>query len=182
MHAVLLSSGEVGYDQVTVGTVCDYYGGFRSQFYSEFSNKADCFLSAYEVEAERLCRRLLSSLEQDCSCKERIEAAIHELIELASSQPAIARALFIEVHVAGGAALDMHREFMQRFAQRIDAACLETADRPLPSLTGEFLVAVVEQAVSSSLAKEDLQELRRAAPELATILSRFCDREDRWES
>lgn len=176
MHAMLLSSAEVGYKQVTVELICERFGGSAQQFHSEFADKADCFAAAYEFAAEPVHARLLACIERDATCGQRVEAAIAELIELASNEPETARALFIEVHVAGKAPLKLHRELMRRLSRAIESLCDPETIASMPSITAEFAVAVVEQAFSTSLAKESLSELEEATPELAAILSQFYGR------
>jgi len=178
MRAMLISSGEIGYHRVSVQTVCDRYGGYRNQFYDEFANKAECFTAAYRVEAERICDRLLLRVKQGGSCRSRLEGAIEELTELASGESALAKALFTEVHVVGGEALEKHREIVQRLALELEAECRPAAAVGSPSLTTEFVIGVVEQAVSTSLARDAQFELQQAAPELAMILSGFYSEQD----
>lgn len=175
---MLFSSGKMGYKQVSPAAVCEGFGGSSRQFFSEFSDEAACFAAAYEFEAERLRRRLAVCIERDGPCKDRAEAAISELIGLAVTEPEIAKALFIEVHVAGGAPLRAHRQLMRRLAQAIENTC-EGTNETKPSITAEFMVGVVEQAFASSLATERVEELEEATPELALVLSRFYDPEAR---
>jgi len=178
MRAMLFSSGELGYKQVSPAAVCERFGGSPSQFFSEFASEADCFAAAYEVEADRLHGLLSSCIERKGPCRERAEAAITELAELAATEPEIAKALFIEVHVAGGAPLMAHRELMRRLARSIEDTCGGGTIGATPSVTAEFMVGAIEQAISSSLARETPEELREATPELAVILSRFYGPED----
>lgn len=173
MRAMLLSSGEIGYRRVSPAAVCERFGGSPQQFFSEFADEADCFAAAYAFEAERLRRRLSSCIEGDEPCTVRTEAAIAELTELAATEPEIAKALFVEVHIAGGEPLRTQRLLLRRLARSIEGSCGEGATGTTPSVTAEFVVGVVEQAFSSSLAKERMEELREATPELAVVLSRF---------
>lgn len=175
MRAMLLSAGEIGYKGVTDRLVCERIGCSPAEFYAEFSGTADCFVAAYEAEAERLRSRLQSCIELQGSCRDRLEAAIEELIALAADQPAVARALFIDVHVAGGEALEVQRRILRRLVRSVEAKGEEMAGASIPSLTGEFIVGVVDQAITSSVARDSLDELREAAPELAVILSTFYD-------
>jgi AcrR family transcriptional regulator len=175
MRAMLLSSGEVGYRSVTVRLVCERFGGSAADFYAEFSGTSDCFVAAYEAEAERVSSRLQSCIELHGPCRHRIEAALRELIALAVDEPAVARALFVEVHVAGGEALDLQRRILRRLVGAVEARGAEAAGPATPALTGEFIVGVVEQAITSSVARDRLDELHEAAPELAMILGRFYD-------
>lgn len=170
MKAMLLCSGELGYRRAAVRDVYESYGGYRSQFYRYFANKEECFAAAYEAESERICNRLLEFASLQEPKIDRIEAALSYLVDFAATEPAMAKAVFIEVHVAGGSALAIHRQVVERLSHAIDSACRETESRHSPPpTTAEFIVGMVEQAVATSLAQDDPDELRAAVPELATI-------------
>lgn len=174
MKAMLLCSGELGYRRVAVRDVYESYGGYRNQFYRYFSNKEECFAAAYAAESERICNRLLGFVEQQEPRGDRIEAALTYLADFAAAEPALAKAVFIEVHVAGGHALGHHRKVVERLSHAIDSACRETESRHSPPpTTAEFIIGIVEQAMATSLAEGKPDELRAAVPELATIFRDF---------
>jgi hypothetical protein len=135
-----------------------------------------CFAAAYEAKAQGLCERLQACLEEEGTCPERIEAALRELSNFATEDPLATKALFVEVHFAGGAALAMRRELMDRIAQTIEDVCDEPAFEGVSPLTTEFVIGVVEQAVVRTVTLETPEKLREIAPELATILSRLWAR------
>lgn len=171
MSAMLQCSGEVGYAQVSVRSVCERYGGSSDQFYREFEDKAECFAAAYDREAERICEQLLSLFDSGGNCTERFEVALGYLTEVAAAEPAVARAIFLEVHVAGGTALEKRREVVERLSRAVDSACRETSSRQNPPpVTAEFIVGIVEQAISGALVRRDQEELHEAVPELAVVL------------
>ncbi len=171
-RSMLLRAGELGYRGVSVQNVCDGYGGYRTQFYRHFADTAECFAIAYEQEIERLCQEMLAIIAAQQSEKSRIEAALNSLAELVATEPELAKALFIEVHVAGGRALAKRQEVVERLSHAIDRACRENESRhSSPPITAEFIVGIVDQAVASALARQTPGELKAAVPELAIILS-----------
>jgi AcrR family transcriptional regulator len=170
MKAMLLCSGELGYRRAAVRDVYESYGGYRSQFYRYFADKEECFAAAYEAESERICSRLLEFAALQEPRIDRIEGALSYLADFAAAEPATAKAIFIEVHVAGGSALANHRKVVERLSRAIDSACRETeSHHSPPPTTAEFIVGMVEQAMATSLAQDDPDELRAAVPEFARI-------------
>ena len=171
MESMLVCCGEVGYRRVAIERVYRHYGGYRKQFYKYFSSKADCFAAAYEAESERVCQRMLSFIETGKGSDSRTESALNDLAALIVEKPAVAKALFLEVHVAGGPSLDKRREVVERLARAIDDACRPSASRRSPPPTsGDFIVGAIEEAVSNSLAKDEPKEFTSVIPELIEIV------------
>lgn len=169
MDSVLEASGEVGYRRVAVETIYRRYGGSRSHFYHHFASKADCFAAAYGRESEALTQRLLSS-EREQS-EDQLREALEHLAAFVAEQPLRARALFVEVHVAGGDVLGKRREVFERLSLALDKAGRETKSRhSAPPLAGEFMINVVDQAVSRALIEGEAEQFSRAVPELTALI------------
>ena len=169
LDAMLVSCGELGYRRVSVERVCRRYGGYRSQFYTHFGSKAECYLAAYELESGRLCE-MLSTVGAD-TCLDRLEIALAGLADFASKHPLKARGLFVEVHVAGGDALGRRQEFFERLSHALDSACRETESRhSAPPITAEFMINAVDQALSSAVVSGRPDEFSAAVPDLAGLI------------
>jgi AcrR family transcriptional regulator len=173
MNSMLLCCGETGYRRVPVEQVYRRYGGSRNQFYRYFESKAECFEAAYTEEAERLCDELISTGRRD-----GWTSALANLGRFVAAEPARAKALFVEVHVAGGGALAKRRETLERLARALESACRHQESRhPPPPMTAEFMICAVEQAVSSALLRDNPGEFAAAVPELVVLVSNIY-RED----
>src|SRR5680860_1490691 len=101
LEAMLLASGELGYEQVAVRHVIERGQSSRASFYKHFEDREDCFAQAYGDAAEWLYRRLVAAAKRQPSWREGLRAALAELLEFCANQPAIARALLVEVHAGG---------------------------------------------------------------------------------
>jgi AcrR family transcriptional regulator len=168
MESMLLCCGETGYRQVAVEQVYRRSGGYRSQFYRYFASKKECFEAAYAEEAERLCGELLSHVGEP----EGLSGALVGLGRYVSDEPARAKAIFVEVHVAGGAALAKRREILERLTRALDSACRHNgSNHPPPPMTAEFMICAVDQAVSSALLRDNPREFASAVPELAGLIA-----------
>ncbi|MGN6816032.1 MAG: TetR/AcrR family transcriptional regulator [Solirubrobacterales bacterium] len=168
MDSMLLCCGETGYRRVAVEQVFRRLGGYRSQFYRYFENKEKCFEAAYAEQVERLCGTLLSHRGEP----EGLSRALTALGRYVSDQPTRAKAMFVEVHVAGGGALAKRREIMERLARALDSACRHNgSSHPPPPMTAEFMICAVEQAVSSALVRGRPDEFAATVPELVELIS-----------
>jgi AcrR family transcriptional regulator len=167
MEAALHVVGELGYRGASVRAVLEYSGGHRKQFYDHFDSLEDCFERAYGAWIERLGLSLLEAAVSTSGWGPGLQAGLIRLFRFVTEQSAIARALFVEVHVAGGAALSMHDEALERLAAALDSvrAEIEPAEAP-PEATGIFVIGGVEACVCEVLAEGDQGRIWDALPEL----------------
>ncbi len=168
MEGVLTSVGELGYRDASVRTILEFSSGHRRQFYEQFESKEDCFEQAYAVWVERLGVSLLeAAVATDGGWRSAVRAALMRLVDFVAARPLIARSLFVEVHVAGGAALAKHEEAVDRLAEALDSVRseLDPEEAP-PAATGVFVVGGIEACVCDVLAAGDPSRIRDALPEL----------------
>jgi AcrR family transcriptional regulator len=167
MEGALHVVGELGYRGASVRAVLEYSGGHRKQFYDHFDSLEDCFEQAYAAWIERLGVSLLEAAVSSSGWGPGVQAGLIRLFRFVTEQPAIARALFVEVHVAGGAALSVHDEALERLAAALDSvrAEIEPAEAP-PEATGIFVIGGVEACVCEVLAEGDQGRIWDALPEL----------------
>jgi AcrR family transcriptional regulator len=167
MEGALHVVGEQGYRGASVRAILEYSGGHRKQFYEHFANLDDCFQQAYATWIERLGVSLLEAAVAVPGWRESVRAGIVRLFRFVSEQPAIARAIFVEVQVAGGAALEEHEEAIERLAQALDSVRGEipAGEEPPPS-AGIFVVGGIEACICDALAAGDPNRIWDALPEL----------------
>ena len=165
LDAMLLATAEVGYEHVAVRHVVGRAGAGRQSFYTYFENKDDCFAQAHEAAIERLYERVIGAAKPQPSWREGLRAGLAELLGFCAEEPQVARALFIEVHAAGGKALEKRNEVMARFAAAIDSARNEaSAQASAPSVTGAFMVGAIETMVTTRLMDGEPEKIRDLLP------------------
>lgn len=153
-EAMLMAVGKFGYRRATVQDVVELSGGSRAQFDRYFVSRAACYQEAYEVESERLCEAILSAGRAQPSWRTGLEAGLTVLAAFAIEQPALARGLLVEIHLAGLPALRKRREVFERLSRAIDSARRETKSRhSLPPLTAMFIVHVIDAAMANVLVR-----------------------------
>ena len=167
MEGVLLAAGELGYRETSVRSILERSGGHRVQFYKDFAGKEDCFAQAYATWIERLCVSLLEAAATAPGWEGGVRAAIARLFELVVARPAIARALLVEVQIAGEPALARHEAAVQRLAATVDGARAEIdpAEAP-PEATGVFVVGGIESCAAEALTAGEPARVWDALPEL----------------
>jgi len=167
MEGVLLASGELGYRETSVRSILEHSGGHRAQFYRHFESKEDCFAQAYATWIERLCISVLEAAATTPGWEGGVRAALIALFRFVTEKPAIARALFVEVQIAGEPALARHEAAVERIAAAIDSAREQIdPDEEPPDATGIFVVGGIESCVCEALTAGDPTRLWEALPEL----------------
>jgi AcrR family transcriptional regulator len=169
--ATLAAAGELGYRQLTVAAVLKRYGGYRLQFYRHFANIAEAYDDAHAHHVARLEREMTSAAARAESWRAGLRAALRELALFGNENPALARGLLVQVHVAGGPALARRQEVLERLSRAVDSARRETRSRHSPPpLTAPLMVSAIEAAVTRAVAKGEPKRFERAIPELEQLV------------
>jgi AcrR family transcriptional regulator len=170
LEAMLLTSGELGYEQVAVRNVIERAQTSRATFYKHFEDREDCFARAYGEAAEWLYRRIDAAARRQPGWREGLRAGLAELLEFCANQPAIAKALFVEVHAAGERAQAQRRDLMERLSHALDGARREIPSRQAPPpITSDFIVGAIDTLLAAKLLDGDGEH----APEMLPGLLHF---------
>jgi AcrR family transcriptional regulator len=148
-RAALALAGEVGYREMTVAALLERGGSNRDSFYRTFGDKLTCYTDAYALASEELFERVLAAGSRGADWPEGMRVALRALVDFVGAEPALARGILAEVHVAGGAALEKRRELLERLSRAIDRARRET-DLPRhssPPITPVFILSGIEATV-----------------------------------
>ncbi|HET6997282.1 MAG TPA: TetR/AcrR family transcriptional regulator [Solirubrobacterales bacterium] len=183
LEAMLLVSGEHGYEQISVQDVVERAGASRATFYKYFDDKEDCFVQAYKGASDWLCRRLIGAAKRQPSWREGLRAGMAELLEFCANQPTMARALLVEPHAAGGAALVEHDRLLERLARAIDGARSEISSRqPPPPVTATFMVGAIETLVRAKLMSDEPETAPEMLPGLLHfVVMQYYGEDAAWE-
>ena len=167
LEGALVVVGQLGYRAASVRAILEYSGGHRRQFYELFASKEDCFEQAYSAWIDRVGTAVLEAAIVAPSWVESVQAGLVALLRFVSHRPEIARALFVEVQVAGGNALAEHDDAMERIAAALDSVRgeLEPGQAP-PESTGIFVVGGIEACVCDALTAGDPRRIWDSLPEL----------------
>lgn len=170
LEAMLVASGERGFEHTAVRHVIERARTSRATFYKHFADREDCFAQAYEETTEWLYRRLAATGARQPSWREGLRAALAELLEFCANQPAIATALVVEVHAAGERSLAQRRDLMERLSRALDSARREIPSRQAPPpVASDFIVGAIDTLLAAKLMDGDAAR----APEMLPGLLHF---------
>jgi AcrR family transcriptional regulator len=183
LEAMLVVSGELGYERVAVRDVIGRGGTSRATFYKHFDDREDCFAQAYHDASEWLRRRLIGAAKRQPSWREGLRAGLAELLEFCANQPAIAKALFVEVHAAGEKALAERRDLMERLSLALDGARRELSTRQAPPpITSTFMVGAIDTLVCAKLMDGDAERAPEMLPGLLHfVVMQYFGEKAAWE-
>lgn len=183
MEAMLLVSGERGYEQIAVQDVIEAAGASRATFYKHFKDKDDCFAQAHHDAANWLVQRLTGAAKRQPTWREGLRAGMAELLEFCANQPLMARALLVETHAAGGAALAEHNLLMERLSRAIDGARREIPSRQAPPpVTAAFMVGAIETLVRTKLMNDEAESAPEMLPGLLHfVVMQYFGEDAAWE-
>lgn len=183
LQGVLEVCGEMGYEQVAVKHIIKRAGASRATFYKHFDDREDCFAQAHGDASEWLYRRLLGAAKRQSSWREGLRAALSELLEFCARQPAVAKALFVEVHAAGERSLAQRADLMERLSRALDSARHEISTRQAPPpVTSTFMVGAIDTLVCAKLMDGDGERAPEMLPGLLHfVVLQFFGEKAAWE-
>lgn len=145
-----------GYVKTSVADVLSRAGVSRATFYAQFTDKEDCFCSAFESIAELLAEVLAAQsrvLEESKGASvnpmAKVDLLLSTYLQLLHDAPSFAKTFLIEVYAAGPRAIEQRRRSLEGFVD-----LLAETHRGLPGLIGtdpsqRFAVQALVGAVAS---------------------------------
>jgi AcrR family transcriptional regulator len=165
LRGMLQAVGAYGYEKTTVQNALEIAGLYRQAFYNSFRGKEDCYLQALDAGAEWV-ESAMREGATETTWRQQLRGALAGLLRFLDEQPEVGRALFVEVHAAGPAAIRKRTEAMERAAALIDLARQESG-RNAPDISAEAVVAGILAVLHGRLtANQKDDELLRLLPEL----------------
>ena len=183
LEAMLLVSGELGYERVAVKHVIERARASRATFYKNFEDREDCFAQAHRDASEWLYRRMLGAARRQPTWRDGLRAALAEMLKFCANQPAIAKAVFVEVHAAGEQALAQRRDLMERLSRALDSARREIPTRQAPPpVTSTFMVGAIDTLVCAKLMDGDAATAPEMLPGLLYfVVMQYFGEKAAWE-
>jgi AcrR family transcriptional regulator len=156
-------AAEHGYEAMSVADVVKAAAVSRNAFYKNFADKKECFAVAHDAGHERLFELLGKPCEEEATLEERVERALRAGLTALSSQPELARMLFVEAPSAGEETALRYHEWLQRYGTLLRAAAPDLPPQAIPAPEVE---GVIVGGIASRIASEVLNGRTRKLPEL----------------
>ncbi len=169
LAAALRAASELGYREMSVQDVLDRAGVSRPTFYEHFANKEACFLDAFDAAAGRLRTRIeavAGSVEG--GWRDRLRAALEEMLCFAAEEPDAATTLVVEARAACPAALLRRDELLDRFASCLDEQIRADppGESPPTAIASAGVVGGIEALLYARLNREEVKGLEELLPSL----------------
>lgn len=167
--AMLNAAAELGYLETNVQDVIDRAGVSRPTFYEHFSNKEDCFLSAFDTSATRLSKKVEAAARRGGNVwRDRVRFGLEAVLKFATREPDTARTMVVEARAASAAAVRRRVELLDEFARCLDQHAQELLPGPSPQtpVTASGIIGGVESLLYSRLCKHEYDRLESLLPSL----------------
>jgi len=155
LEGMLEVVGSNGYEAASVRMVLDSTGLYRQAFYDEFADKDACYLEALSFGAAKLEAIASEAAAGEDEWRAQLRAGLSAVLGTLEEDPAIGRALIVEVHAAGAEALAIRSEAMRRVTDFIDWARDAANGEAPPPIAAEGIVAGMHAVVHAKLAAGD---------------------------
>jgi AcrR family transcriptional regulator len=165
LRGMLRAVGSHGYERTTVQDALAEAGVYRQAFYDSFSGKEDCYLQALDAGSAWLELAMRDAAAGKTGWRSCLRGALTGLLRFLDEQPAIGRALLVEVHAAGPRAVAKRAEAMALAASMVDLA-REEGDEGAPQISAEAVVAGILAVLHSRLAANQTSGYIHLLPEL----------------
>jgi AcrR family transcriptional regulator len=160
LSAMFDAMEERGVANVTVADVVSRSGVSRRTFYELFEDREDCFLAAFDDALARAEERVVPVFGLSGRWRERVRAALIEMLGFFDDEPGVARLLIVESLAAGPVVLARRARVLEVLAGAMDEGHnAGRVVREVPSLTGEGVVGAVISVIHARLVSGETQPL-----------------------
>jgi AcrR family transcriptional regulator len=168
---MLEAVGSDGYENTSVRTVLDRCGLYRQAFYDDFRDKEDCYLQAYDAAVERVEMQVRLAAAGAEDWHGELRSGLATLLDFLDAEPDIGRALLVEVHPAGEAALAKRDAAMQRAREAVDRGREAALGMSLaPAIAAEAAASGIHAVLHSRLAAGNRGGFRQLLPEFMYVV------------
>lgn len=151
LQGMLEAVGTKGYEGATVQDAIELAGLQRLPLDGWFAGKEDGYLQALDAGVAWVELAMREEAAGATSWRSQLRGALTGLLRFLDDQPEVGRALLVEVHAAGAAAVEKRTEAMERAAAFVDRAREESGDAA-PAISAEAVVAGILAVLHSRLA------------------------------
>jgi AcrR family transcriptional regulator len=144
---------EHGYEAMSVADIVKRAAVSRNAFYNNFGDKQECFAAAHELGHEQLLEILTRPCEEGGTVVEWAERSLAAALEALSSDPDMARLLFVEAPSSAGEEIALrYHEWLGRYGALLRGAAPQAAPAPGP-------VAEMDQVIVGGIASRIASEV-----------------------
>lgn len=165
LQGMLEAVGTQGYERTSVQDAVAEAGLYRQAFYDSFEDKEDCYLQAIDAGSAWIELAMRETAMGETTWRGQLRGALSGLLAFLEEQPAVARAVLVEVHAAGPRAVEKRTEAMERAVVMMDRAREESTGMA-PEIAAEAVVAGILAVLHTRLSGDQTSDFMRLLPEL----------------
>lgn len=165
LQGMLEAVGSRGYERTSVQDVVAEAGLYRQAFYDSFEDKEDCYLEAIDAGSAWIELAMREAAVGKTTWRDQLRGALSGLLSFLEEQPAVGRAVLVEVHAAGPRAVDKRTEAMERAAAMMERA-REEGSVMAPEIAAEAVVAGILAVLHGRLSTDQASDFGQLLPEL----------------
>jgi AcrR family transcriptional regulator len=155
---------EHGYEAMSVADIVKRAAVSRNAFYKNFSDKQECFAIAHEAGHERLLEILSQPCKPEGTVAERVERSLTAALEALSSDPDMARMLFVEAPSSAGEEIALrYHEWLERYGALLRTVSPQGEGAPSP-------LAEMDQVIVGGIASRIASEVLKGGAGELTVL------------
>jgi AcrR family transcriptional regulator len=167
LEGMIDAIGEKGYAATTVSDVIRRAGVSRKAFYEHFANKEECFLATYDSIAAVGQRGVATAFRRAQGLPDGVQAALAELIELATARPDALRVLMVEIGAAGPAGIERREQLVVRYEDILrESLNLAAGPGAIPNPILRGVLGGILHVIYAHLRRGERKQLRRRLPDL----------------
>ena len=120
LRAVIAAVASDGYQDLTVADIVRRARVSRAAFYTHFADKQDCFLAAASEGGELMFGHVLEATQDlvpGTSAEQVLRVSMAAFLDFLASEPAFARAFYIDMSAAGSRSMIRFDAALHRFAE-----------------------------------------------------------------
>jgi AcrR family transcriptional regulator len=166
LEGMLAAVGTRGYEATSVQDVIAEVGLYRQAFYDSFAGKEDCYLQAIEAGCAwiELAMREAAEEEEE-TWRGQLRGALSGLLTFLDKDPAVGKALLVEVYAAGPRAVEKRTEVIERAVAMVDLA-REESEGAAPAISAEAVIAGILAVLHTRLSASQTSGFAELLPEL----------------
>lgn len=152
------------YGDLTIADIVASARVSRRTFYEQFDSKEACLLALCERLSSQVLALIAAGFDPDADWQAQLEQVTRAYLGSLAAQPALVRALYLELMTIGPAGLAMRRRIGQRFVQflmmQVELARLrEPGKRPLSTALATAVVGGINELILLAIEEDRVARL-----------------------
>lgn len=144
LAAAVEAVGEVGYARMSVAQVIGRARVSRKTFYDVFTDREDCFLTAFSQAVEQARTIVTEAYQRESGWREGVRSALATLLVFMDDEPGVARLCIVEALGASERVLEERARVLDELASLVDRGrFVANGTSDPPDVTAEGVVGAV---------------------------------------